>query len=85
MVLSMWVSLVGHNAGGRDCLPGTRRGLQGGVKRAQNTGICFAPAEGRTILFLGNKDFLTVRNSVIDTFSDLGSVKVLRIWTNDGR
>lgn len=42
-----------------------------------------APAAGRTRSFIGNKDFLTIKNPVTDTFSALSSIKVLKIWTLD--
>lgn len=68
---------------GRDCPHGACKGLQTGLKWAHNGGICFAPAAGRTRSFIGNKDFLTIKNPVSDTFSALSSIKVLKIWTLD--
>ena len=87
-VLPTYVSLVGCNAGWRrrgSSLWNTE-GLQTGLKRAHKSGICFVPAAGSTRRsFIGNKDFLTIKNPVTDTFSALSSIKVLKIWALDSR
>ena len=87
-VLPTYVSLVGCNAGWRrrgSSLWSTE-GLQTGLKRAHKSGICFVPAAGSTRRsFIGNKDFLTIKNPVTDTFSALSSIKVLKIWALDSR
>lgn len=78
---ALWAAM--QDGGGRDRPHGAHKGLQTGLKWAHNSGICFAPAAGRTRSFIGNKDFLTIKNPVTDTFSALSSIKVLKIWTLD--